>query len=88
MLSGTCLKSANCLHYSICNRRDMLSKRRDTLHFHEQNHGNVDSAKFVLLDKLSVLKLSTRVESINFKIHLEFENLNPSSSKTYEQIQF
>ena len=36
-------------HYNICNRRDMLSKRHDTLHSHEQNHGNVVSAKFVLL---------------------------------------
>ena len=27
----------------------MLSKRRDTLHSHEQNHGNVVGAKFVLL---------------------------------------
>ena len=27
----------------------MLSKRRDMFHSHEQNHGNVLSAKFVLL---------------------------------------
>ena len=27
----------------------MLSKRRDTPHSHEQNHGNVVSEKFVLL---------------------------------------
>ena len=69
------------LHYNICNRRDVFSKRRDVLHSHEQNHGNAVSAKFVFSccrsgakskSKLSELKLSTRVKSrfFNFKINL------------------